>query len=457
MSAASSQVWPNPARDNGSARCRLRLRQWYGLGFQVMLVSILATGCNRSATPAKEKKIAVVVTTPIRDEVLDYQDFTGRIDAFRTIEIRARATGYVDAAPFHEGDVVHQGDVLFEIDPRTYQAQVDSAAADLANRKAQATKAEALYRRSLELLRTKASTQEDIDNQKGDWEVAKAAILQADAKLRESKLNLSFCHVTSPVNGRISRRNVDPGNLVKADDTVVTTIVVDDAVYAYFDVDERTYLDLVGEKPTGGARISLKDLKMPVLMHLANAEEFTHVGYVDFLDNRLNANTGTIRMRALFENPRHTLKAGLFVRIRLPIGSTYQALLIPDEAIQSDQGRKYIYVVRTAIEKKADGAEETKDVVAYVPVMPGQTLNGLRVIAAAKRDKDGKIVEGLAGGERVIISGMQRVRPDTVVEATMQPPPNPPDFPLRKLLNGTRAKESSPPARIHEVPVRNGQ
>jgi RND family efflux transporter MFP subunit len=434
------------------------LHRWSGLILRAALaVTILGAGCHHSAPPAKDKKVEVVVTTPIRDEVLDYQDFTGRIDAFRTIDIRARATGYVDAAPFQEGDLVRKGDVLFEIDPRTYQAQADSAAADLATRKAEAVKAEALYRRSVELLRTKASTQEDIDKQKGDWEVAKAAILQAEAKLRETKLNLSFCKVISPVNGRISRRNVDPGNLVKADDTVVTTIVVDDAVYAYFDVDERTYLDLVGEKPTGGPSIPVKDLKMPVLMRLANADEFTHAGYVDFLDNRLNANTGTIRMRAVFQNPRDTLKAGLFVRIRLPIGAAYQALLIPDEAIQSDQGRKYVYIVKTIVEKKADGEEEEHDVVAYVPVTLGQSIEGLRVINAAKRDKDGKIMEGLVGGERVIVSGMQRVRPSTVVQATLQPPPKPPEFPLRKLINGARAQIVPPAATTRDTPARNGQ
>lgn len=456
MSVASHRAWPNPARDNGPAlmRCFPRLRRWTGLGLQAaLLVAILAAGCNHSPPLAKDKKVEVVVTTPVSDEVLDYQDFTGRIDAFRTIEMRARVTGYVDTAPFQEGDVVRKGDLLFEIDPRTYQAQADSAAADLATRKAQANKAEALYRRSLDLIRTKASSQEDVDNQKGDWEVAKAAILQAEAKLRETKLNLSFCRVISPVTGRISRRNVDPGNLVKADDTLVTTIVVDDAVYAYFDVDERTYLDLVGEKPTGGA---LKDLKMPVLMRLANADDFTHAGYVDFLDNRLNANTGTIRMRAVFQNPRDTLKSGLFVRIRLPIGGAYKALLVPDEAIQSDQGRKYVYVVTTIVDKKADGTEEQKDVVAYVPVSLGQSLDGLRVINAAKKDKDGKIVEGLAGGERVIMRGMQRVRPNTVVTATLQAPAKPPEVPLLKLLNSARAQGGPPPAAVREAPARNG-
>jgi len=410
-------------------------RGWRWLGAPAILLAAgLTAGCSYTSPPPKDKKVEVVVTTPVADEVLDYQDFTGRMDAFRTIDIRARVTGYVDDAPFKEGDKVRKGDVLFQIDPRTYQALVDQAVADLATRKAQTEKAEAMYRRSLGLVRNNAATKEDIDNQKGDWDVARATILQSEAKLREAKLNLDFCQVTSPLDGRISRRYVDPGNLVKADDTVLTTLVADESVYAYFDVDERTYLDLVGEGPSAPASTRLKDLKFPVLMRLANAEEFTHAGYVDFLDNRLNGNTGTIRMRAVFKNPRDTFKSGLFVRIRLPVGSAYKALLISDEALQSDQGRKYVYVVKTVTEKTEDGTKEKKEVVEYRPVTPGQSIQGLRAIGAAKKDPEGKVVEGLEEGERVIISGMQRVRPNTVVQAKLQPPPKPPGFPLGKLL-----------------------
>lgn len=398
-----------------------------------LLLALVAAGCEHSAPSAKDKKVEVIVTTPIADEVLDYQDFTGRMDAFRTIDIRARVTGYVDEAPFKEGDRVNKGDVLFQIDPRTYQAQYDQATADLATKKAMAVKVEALYRRSLGLVSNKASSPEDIDNQRGDWEMARAAIGLAEAKLREAKLNLDFCRVTAPIGGRISRRNVDPGNLVRADDTLLTTIVADDTVYAYFDVDERTYLDLVGESTLDSSNTRLKELKFPVLMRLANSEDFTHTGYVDFLDNRLNGNTGTIRMRGVFKNPRDTLKSGLFVRVRLPVGRPYPALLISDEALQSDQGRKYVYVVKTVTDE-GDGAEETKDVVEYRPIVVGQSIQGLRVIKEAKRDTAGKVIEGLEKGERVIISGMQRVRPNTPVRAQMQDPPKPPDNPLAKLL-----------------------
>lgn len=419
------------------------LRGWRWLAVPAaLLAAMLAGGCEHSSPPPKDKKVEVIVTTPITDEVLDYQDFTGRIDAFRTIDIRARVTGYVDAAPFKEGDRVSKGDVLFQIDPRTYQAQFDQATADLATKKAMAAKMEALYRRSLGLVANKASSAEDIDNQKGDVDMARAAIVLAEARVRETKLNLDFCRVIAPISGRISRRNVDPGNLVRQDDTMLTTIVSDDTVYSYFDVDERTYLDLVGESTTDSSNTRLKELKFPVLMRLANSEDFTHSGYVDFLDNRLNGNTGTIRMRAVFINPRDTLKAGLFVRIRLPVGRAYQALLISDEALQSDQGRKYVYVVQTVTEE-VDGAEETKDIVEYRPVLLGQSIQGMRVIKEAKRDSAGKVIEGLDKGDRVIISGMQRVRPNTPVHMKMQDPPKPPDFPLGKLLATETKKQDS--------------
>jgi RND family efflux transporter MFP subunit len=303
--------------------------------------------------------------------------------------------------------------------------------------------------------------QEEYDKVSGDRLEAEAALRVAQANRKTAELNLGWTKVTTRISGRISRRYVDPGNLIKADDTVLTTIVADDTVYAYFDVDERTYLDLVGEKPAAASTARLEELKIPVLMRLANSEEFTHAGYVDFLDNRLNGNTGTIRMRGVFKNPRDTLKSGLFARIRLPIGRPYTALLIPDEALQSDQGRKFVYVVKTITEKKADGTEEKKDIVDYRPVGLGQALQGernnnsagisLREIKPAVKDKDGQVVEGLLDGERVIVSGMQRVRPKTQVQVKIQDPPKPPGFPLEKLL--TQAEAGRPGAQEPKSPA----
>jgi membrane fusion protein, multidrug efflux system len=418
----------------------------------ILLLCLFAAACSQTP-PAKDKTPHVVATTPITDDVVDYQDFTGRVEAHDSIDVRARSTGYLTKLCFKDGDPVKEGDVLFEIDPRPYEAQLNQDQADLAKIKAIVTKTEALYRRSISLSKI-ASSQEDIDTQKGDWEVAKAAILQAEAKIRLSQLNLDWTKVTAPISGRVSRRYVDPGNLVKADDTVLTTIVSDDHVYVYFDVDERSYLDLIGETPQTAESAPPPKLKLKVMMRLANSEEFTHTGAVDFVDNRIHGNTGTIRMRAVFANPRDTIKAGLFARIRVFVGKPFKTILIPDEALQSDQGRKYVYVVTTATEKKEDGTEETHDIVEYRPVVLGQAIQGLREIKEAKRDGEGKIIEGVVKDERVIINGMQRVRPKTVVHVTMEPPPKPP-----RLLSGKLAglfDLGTPPKPADLPPIRSG-
>jgi multidrug efflux pump subunit AcrA (membrane-fusion protein) len=191
-------------------------------------------------------------------------------------------------------------------------------------------------------------------------------------------------------------------------------------------VDERTYLDLVGSVSPGQSSW-LAGLQFPVLMRLANEDDFARSGVINFIDNRVIATTGTVRMRGVFQNPHGVLKSGLFVRIRLPIGKPYEALLIPDEALQSDQGKKYVWVVNK--ENKAE----------YRQVRPGQAIGGLRVIKAAEKDKQGK--EGLAKTDRVIISGMQRVRKEAELDVKMQDPPKPPESPLTRLLASYRPEQ----------------
>jgi len=288
--------------------------------------------------------------------------------------------------------------------------------------------------RARRLIGSRAMGKEEYDQITASREKARATVGALEAARDRSVIYMGYTEVKAPMNGRISRRYVDPGNLVKADEALLTTLVADEQVYAYFDVDERTYLDLVGQKPSTSTPSSISDLKFPVLMRLANEEEFTHPGYVDFVDNRLSGNTGTIRMRGVFDNPRNILKAGLFVRIRLPIGNPYRALLISDEALQSDQGRKFLYVVNS------------EDKVEYRAVKFGQLIKGLRVIK-----------EGLKDGDRVIISGMQRVRPQVKVNAELQAPPKPPGFPLRKLLQGTQAKNGAQPKADADKPLMREQ
>jgi multidrug efflux system membrane fusion protein len=404
-------------------RCLFRV----GLG-SILVAAVLVAGCNPGQNKAQgPKTIDVVVTQPITDEVTDYQDFTGRLDAVKTVDIRARVSGYINEAPFKEGDEVHQGDLLFQIDPRPYKAQLDAAQAQFVAAGAQIAVSDSnlkLARITYDRARAagNASTPLELDQDRTQVQVteanlnlARANLGKAAADLETAKLNYEWTTVKAPLNGRISRRYVDPHNLVNADNTMLTTIVTTDPVYAYFDVDERTYLDLMGSSGKTGSWFS--GLKFPVLMRLANESDFTHVGTVTFLDNRLSGNTGTIRMRGEFKNVTGFFKPGLFVRIRLPIGLPYQATLIAEEAILSDQGRKYVYVI------------DKDNKAQYRSVTLGQAIGGLRVIK-----------EGLAPGEQVVVSGMQRVQRDKEVQKTVQPPPKPPHASLSRLLNSQRAQ-----------------
>ena len=323
--------------------------------------------------------------------------------------------------PFKEGDLVKEGDLLFQIDIRPYQADLNQTDANLKVSIADRNLMEKNAKRARGLLANSSISREDYDTAEASWEKSVAAVGRAQAARDRAKLYMDYTHVIAPVSGRISRRFVDPGNLINADNTILTTIVTENPMYAYFDVDERTYLDLL-EAIAPGQKTWIEGLKLPVLMRLANEADFSkdRIGVVDFVDNRVVATTGTVRMRGVFDNPKGTLKAGLFVRIRLPIGGAYSALLIPDEAIQSDQERKYVWIVNA------------KNEVEYRSVKLGQSLGELRAIKAPEAGKEGK--EGLAEGERFVVSGMQRVRKGTAVDAELQPPPASPGSPLVRLL-----------------------
>jgi RND family efflux transporter MFP subunit len=360
------------------------------------------SGCNQAPSAGPEKKPAeVVVTTPITDLVTDYQDFTGRLDALKTVDIRARVSGFVTEAPFKEGDYVHEGALLFQIDPRPYQASLNQAEANLRQAEADRNLQEKQTIRARVMIVTNSIGREEYDQIVAAYEKSKATVGSTQAARDLAKLYLEYTRVIAPLSGRISRRNVDPGNLVNADTTILTTMVTESPIYAYFDVDERTYLDLVGSK--AGNESLVKSLRFPVQMQLANEQNFSQSGTVNFIDNRVSATTGTIRMRGVFDNSNGRLKPGLFVRIRLPLGPPYKAFLIPDVALLSDQGRKYVYVIND------------KNEVVYRPVTLGQEVQALRVIK-----------KGIDGGERVMVSGMQRVRPGVKVEARVEPPPKPP-------------------------------
>jgi RND family efflux transporter MFP subunit len=417
----------------------------------IPIIGLLAAalpGCAPS-TKTTKKDVKVVVTTPIMDRVIEYQDFTGRMDAVKSVEIRARVSGYVTEVFFQEGDRVEEGKPLFQIDIGPYSADYNQAVADLklaiADRNLMSKNAE----RAQRMWQSKAMAEEEYQTTMALLDKSVATVGSKTAARDKTKLYLDYTKVLAPVTGKISRRFVDPGNLITADTTVLTTIVSENPMYAYFDVDERTFLDLSGpdtkkqqandwKGPLGlffanrsapdvlAAIAVTQSTRRPVMMALSNEKEFNRVGHVDFVDNRIGATTGTIRMRGIFQNPQGLLAAGLFVRIRLPVGEPYEAILIPDEAIQSDQERKYVWVINS------------KNEAEYRPIKLGQAIGELRVIQPASPGKMGK--EGLSLDERVVISGVQRVSSGKAVEAKMQTPPERPGMPLVKLWETSQGR-----------------
>lgn len=376
------------------------------------LAILAAPGCSRKARSSGPSKLPeVLVALPVAKEVQDYEEFTGRTDTYRSIDMRARVTGYLDKVLFKEGADVKEGETLFEIDKRIYAADLARAEANLAQGEAHASRLAADLRRATELLPTKAIGREEFDKISGDRDEALAAVKVARAQRDAAKLNVDFCSVTSPLAGRISRQNIDPGNLVKADDTILTTIVSLDPVYVYYDVDERTLLRfrrLIRE----GKIKSSREATIPIELGLADEESFPHPGTINFVENRVDPQTGTLRVRAVVPNPDRLISSGQFARVRLPVGGPHKALLVAERALGTDQGQKFLYVVND------------KDEVEYRKVRIGTPQGALRVVE-----------DGLQPGDRVVVTGLQRVRPGAKVE------PVPVDMPTK-------------PGRI-EMPVRD--
>jgi membrane fusion protein, multidrug efflux system len=371
------------------------------LGFCIGLV-----GCARmpSGVP-KAAPTPVIVSRPVEREVTDYANFTGRTAAVDSVEVRARVTGYLDKVNFKEGALVKEGDVLFEIDPRTYQAAVAYAKAEVERLKAQHDLDVIELRRAEALLRRGASSREDFDRAVAQRGGSRAGLAAAEAQVQRGELDLGFTKVTAPVSGRVSRYVVTVGNLVQAGDqgggTLLTTIVSVDPMYAYFDVDEHTVLR-VRQLVREGKADSPREGGVPVWLGLANEDGHPHQGTIDFVDNQVNPRIGTMRLRGVFANKEQVLVPGLFARVRGPIGRPHKALLVSERALDTDQGQKVLYVVN-----------EKNEVVSR-PVRLGALHDGLR-----------EITDGLKPGEQVIVNGLQQVRPGVTVEPKLVDMPVP--------------------------------
>lgn len=363
----------------------------------------LAGGCVQDAAPASQPEglITVSVSTPVEREVVDYEDSTGRTEAVDSVDVRARVTGYLVDTPFKEGAEVSQGAVLFRIDAKPYEAQVARDVGQLELAQANLNLAKADLTRARQLAQTKGViSQQDLDKYAAQAEVAAAQVATAQANLQYSKLNVDYCTVRAAVAGRVGRILKTTGNLVNADMTLLTTIVSMDPIYAYFDVDERTMLHVQKLIREGKVRSARENDDIQIMMELANEEGFPHQGTISFVNNRVDRTTGTLQVRATFPNPMvgksRVLSPGLFVRVRMPIGEPHQALLINERTVGVDQGQRFVYLVNA------------EDTVEYRTVTLGVKHAGLRVVES-----------GLKPGERIVVRGLQKVRPGMKVEARL--------------------------------------
>jgi|SRR5579883_464356 len=383
---------------------------WGVLGLGLVLIAITA-GCRRqnAQAPAPQKS-PVPVSHPVQREVTEYVEYTGRTDAVQSVGVRARVTGYLTRSPFKEGDMVkgpvrlfgvtlREGDLLFEIDPRPYKAQLDQANSQVVVTQAQLKLAQANYARTKESFDKGAESQANVDSAKAAVDEAAARIDAAKATAKLYALNLGYTRVTAPINGQVSRYYYTVGNLVTQDQTLLTTVVSVDPMYAYFDMDERTILRIRIAINEGKIKPRAKGTEIPVEMGLENESGYPHQGVVDFVNNVVNPSTGTIAVRGVFPNPlpangRRLLSPGMFVRMRLPIGQPHPALLVVDRAIGSDQGQKYVYVV------------DSQNKIQYQQVKTGALQDdGLRVIE-----------EGLKPDDWVVVGALQQLRPKMDIE-----------------------------------------
>ena len=358
-----------------------------------VIAAMLAASCSKPkpAMPAPE----VTVAPAIDRDVTDWDEFTGHFEAVQSVEVRPRVSGFIQHVSFPEGATVKQGDVLLTIDPRPYEAEVARADAMLEQAKTRAALASQELERAKRLSNTQAISREELDARTSSVDEAAAAIRASDAALRNAKLNLEWTVVRAPISGRVGRAEITAGNLVQAGSpsaSLLTTIVSLDPIYVYFDTDEQAYLKFVNARKAQKQipRFARDDIQVG----LTNETGFPHTATLDFVDNRIDRTAGTIRMRAVLRNADGQFAPGLFARIRLPGGNHHSATMVQDQAIGTDQDRKFVLVL------KPDSTLE------YRPIGLGRVVEGLRVVQS-----------GLKAGEQVVINGMLRVRPGMKVTA----------------------------------------
>lgn len=346
--------------------------------------AVLAACARNEAAEAPPAPPAVAAAKVVQKPITEFDEFTGRFEAVDRVDIRPRVSGYIVSANFRQGHEVKKGDVLYVIDPRPYQAALKHAQADLARAKTQLSLAQSERERANKLIEKRAISQEEFDARTSGSEAASANLAAAEAAVESASLDLSFTQVRAPIAGVVGRAEITAGNLVTAGQTLLTTVVSVDPIYVSFDGDEQVYLKVAGLKRNSHA---------PVWVGLADEQGHPHEGELAFIDNELDPATGTIHARGLFKNPDHHFTPGLFARVKLVGSDQYDALLINDSAVGTDQSVKYVLKV---------GADNK---IEYTPVKLGPLVDGLRVVR-----------EGLKVNDVILVKGLQQVRPGMPVQ-----------------------------------------
>src|SRR6202158_2476026 len=362
-----------------------------------MVVALVgfSTGCSSSAQPkgAPQQPPEVSVAEVICKQIGDADEFTGRLEAVHAVEVRPRVSGYLQRVQFKEGEIVREGNLLFQIDPRPFQAEVDRLKGELSQAKAQRSRAQSDFDRAERLHNNDGMSAEEYDRRAAVRNEAEARIASTEGALRGAELNLEFTRVTAPITGRVGQEEIPEGNLVEGGAGQIkplTTLVSLDPIYVYFDVDEQTYLKYA--RVTQGHGTGSHELRSEARLGLADEDGFPHIGQVSFVDNQVSTSTGTIRLRATFVNKNLALTPGLFARIRLHGDGAHSASLARDEAVVTDLNQKYVFVL---------GKNNTLE---YRPVKLGPMTEGLRVVR-----------DGLRNGDVIVVNGLQRVRPGAAV------------------------------------------
>lgn len=346
-------------------------------------------GCSGDKGYKPPPPPAVTVSQPTIKDVTVWVEFTGNTQAFESVDIRARVEGFLDSVKFEPSTRVKKGELLFVIEPKPYQAQLDQALADLAIKRAELQLADATLIRKENAYKDRAVSEVDVIQARAEKAKAEASIKAADAAVETARINLSYTSIHSPIPGLVSRNLVDVGNLVgRGEATLLTTVVNDNPIYCYFNVSESDLLEFMKRKNARLDDPRTKKERNEVFLGLANEKGFPHAGVLDYVDNKVDPQTGTIQARGRFLNPKGELAAGLFARVRIPIGTMKNALLVPEAALGADQGGRYLYVVNAQNE------------VEYRKLKLGPLEGEARVVQ-----------EGIKAGERVITKGLQRVRP----------------------------------------------